>query len=79
MPNLLPLDYSKIDVPKVLTVDMQKWYSTIPPAAKEWCKTFLPSLERTDSHAADNTVCPIFQIKTNLQRPGSVVQKAISG
>ena len=73
MPNFLPLDYSKIDVPK-LTADMQKWYSTIPPSAKEWWETFLPSLERTDNHApADNTVCPIFELKNNLQRPGQEI------
>ena len=65
MPNLLQLDYSKIDVPK-LTTDMQKWYSTIPPLAKKLWETFLPSLQTVDSQAPTDDTCPIIHLQNHL-------------
>ena len=69
-PNLLPLDYSKTDVPN-LTTDMQKWYSTLTPSAKKWWETFLPSLQTVDSQPQTDDTCPIFHLQNHLQRPSS--------
>jgi hypothetical protein len=49
---------------------MQKWYSVMPPSAREWWESLLQTLETTGNHApADNTNCLIFSLKNNVQRP----------
>jgi hypothetical protein len=64
----LPTDYTKVDLPK-LKSDMLKWYSVIPPSAKEWWESFLEGIEDNICHAQQDTECPIYSLKNNLQRP----------
>ena len=74
MPTLLPLDFTKIDIPK-LTADMPKWYAVMPTSAKEWWESFLTKLDPTASHASAEDSCPILTLKHNVQRPSKVTDE----
>ena len=74
MPALIPPDYTKADIPK-LTSDMQKWYSVIPPSAKEWWESFLERV--VDQPQVQDTEFPLYALKNHLQRPEAEENEAI--
>ena len=78
MPLLIPADYTKVDIPKLVS-DMPKWYSIIPPLAKEWWESFLKGIDNNAHHGtqAQDSDCPIYSVKNHLQRPRTEEDEAM--
>jgi hypothetical protein len=48
-----------------------KWYSIMPPLAKEWWEAYLSEIGETTCHTTADTDCPLYNLKHHWQRPAS--------